>query len=152
MLRADNGAAEQRPTAVDYQEAVDAASGAGIEVVHPLALPKGWTATSVAFDPTGKTAWGIGVLTSGEKFVGVRQEDDDLDDLLATYVDENPVRGDDVTLDSPLASTWSTWSDSGGDHAYAATIDVQGRQDVVLVYGSAPTADLRSFLESLVLD
>ena len=38
-----------------------------------------------------------------------------------------------------MARTWRTFSDSGGDHAYAAEV---GR-DEVLVYGSADVADLR---------
>lgn len=150
FLRLDNGAAEKGPARVDFQEAVDAASGAGIEVVHPVGLPRTWKATSVSFDPQGRTAWGIGFLTPSGRFAGVRQEDDDLDDLLTTYVDAEPVKGDTVTVDSPIAPTWQSWSDSGGDHAFSTEIDANGEKDTVLVYGSASVADLTSLLESLV--
>lgn len=151
FLRLDNRAAERGPDAVDYQEAVSAASGAGVVVVYPPTLPAGWEATSVDLQPAPRTAWGIGMLTADGTFAGVRQETDDLSDLLTTFVDEEPEQGDDITFDSPLAGTWSTWTDSGGDTAYAAEVIVGGQTQTVLVYGSATPADLRTLLESLVV-
>ena len=38
-----------------------------------------------------------------------------------------------------VAPTWQEYADSGGDHALVARV----RGDEVLVYGSAPVADLR---------
>lgn len=152
VLRFDNGAAEQEPEAVDYVEAVRAAQQTGVDVVHPTALPGGWIATSVVYEPGPRPAWGLGLLTEDGTFAGVRQEDADLDDLLHTYVDEEPVQGEDVNVDSALGRTWRSYADSGGDHAYAAEVQVDGRAETVLVYGSASTAELRTLLESLTLD
>ncbi|MEO6509841.1 MAG: DUF4245 family protein [Nocardioides sp.] len=142
----DNAQVEQEP--VDYLAAVDAAQQSGATLVYPPTLPKGWIATSIQYAPGPQPAWGLGMLTSDGKFAGLRQEDTDLAALLSTYVDENPVKGDTVTIDSPIASRWEEWSDDGGDHAYAATVG----GDEVLVYGPASTADLRTLIESLTED
>ena len=137
-----------KPTRVDYLAAVSAAQGANISVVYPSALPRGWMATSVDFVPAERgqrPAWGIGMLTDGGKFVGVRQEDASMDDLLHTYVDENPTEGPRLRVDGSVARTWRSFSDSGGDHAYAAEVG----HDTVLVYGSASTDDLRRIVDEL---
>jgi hypothetical protein len=139
----DNDEVEQEP--VDYLAAVQGAQQSGVRLVYPPRLPNGWTATSVAYTPGERPAWGIGMLTDDGKFVGVRQEDADVDTLLEEHVDANPVEGDTVTVDSPLASEWQEWSDAGGDHAYVASVG----DDEVLVYGPAPTADLLTIVESL---
>lgn len=131
--------------AVDYLEAVSAAQGAGVDVLYPPTLPKGWTATSIDYQGGTRTAWGIGMLTGDETFVGVRQEDADLGSLLDTYVDKDAVEGDIVPVPGAVAQEWQEWSDAGGDHAYSATVD----GDTVLVYGSASPADLLTMVESL---
>lgn len=137
---------EQSP--VDYLEAVGAAQGVGQQVAYPTSLPAGWRATSVDYDPTDGLTWGIGILTDDDQFVGIRQEDGPVADLLTTYVDENPVAGKDVEVPSAIASTWQTWTDTGGDQAYAADLADQ----TVLVYGSASTADQRELLGLLSAD
>lgn len=152
LLQADNGATERGPDPVDYTEAVDAAREAGFGVAHPTTLPDGWIATSVDFVPGTPADWSLGLLTSTDTFAGVRQDGSDLADLLETYVDEEAVQGEDVTIDSPLGTTWATYSDEGGDTAYAATVPIDGESATVLVYGSASGADLRRLLESLTLE
>jgi hypothetical protein len=133
-----------KPQSVDYLEAAGAAHDAGRRVVYPERLPRGWIATSVDYVPGDRPAWGVGMLTAGGggDFVGVRQEDAPLDDLLATYVDEHPVKGPKVRVRGSVATTWQEYADGGGDHAFAAEV----RGDEVLVYGSAPAADLRRVL------
>ncbi len=130
---------------VDYLAVVGPAQEAGLQVVYPPSLPDGWTPTSVAFDPGDRPAWGVGMLTDDGKFVGVRQEDDDLDNLVDFYVDEDAVEGDTITVDGALVPEWQEWSDAGGDHAYAASIG----DHEVLVYGPAPTDDLLTIVRSL---
>ena len=95
----DNDAVEVDP--VDYLSVVGPAQEAGVPVVYPPSLPDGWKATSVDFDPGDRPAWGVGMLTDDGKFVGVRQEDADLDSLLDTYVDEDATEGDTVTVEGP---------------------------------------------------
>jgi len=137
-----------KPSRVDYLAAVSAAQGAHADVVYPPRLPRGWMATSVDYVPAERghrPAWGIGMLTGSDHFVGVRQEDASLDDLLHTYVDENPTEGPTLTVPGSVARTWRSFSDSGGDHAYAAEVG----HDNVLVYGSASTDDLRRVVDEL---
>ena len=85
------------------------------------------------------------MLTDDDLFVGVRQADDDLANLLETYVDADAVKGDAVTVEGAIVPEWQEWSDAGGDHAYSATVG----DTEVLVYGSAPTEDLLTVVRSL---
>jgi hypothetical protein len=133
-----------QPTAVDYREAVMALHDAGTDVVHPTSVPSDWTVTSIDSRPGRELVWGMGILTPSG-FAGVREEDRSVDDLVGQYVDEAADQGDDVTLDGDLGGTWQSFSDSGGDHAFA----VEHGRSTVLVYGSADVADLRELAESL---
>jgi hypothetical protein len=137
------------PDPIDYLEQVGYAQEADIDVVYPAALPDGWYATSVTLGQEQPPAWGIGMLTDTGAFVGIRQEQDDVDDLLATYVDEDHV--DDapsVSVEGSVAPEWQGFTDKGGDRAYAAEVD----GETVLVYGSASEADLRQVLEQLTTE
>ena len=136
---------ERKPEAVDYLDTVVAAQDAGLPLVYPAQLPSGWIATDVRLTPGDRFTWGLPMLTDAEKFVGIQQEDTDLRSLLDIYVDEHARQGADATIHSDVADTWSTWSDSGGDHAYAA--EVGGT--TVLVYGSAPVRDLQELVSRL---
>lgn len=130
--------AAQDPEPVDYLAAVGQAQEAGVDVVYPSAVPEGWIATSVDLTQGDRPAWGLGMLTDDGRFVGLRQEDGSVDDLLETYVDEQATEVGETGLASPVASTWRVFEDDGGDRAYAAEVG----DDVVLVYGSAPREDL----------
>lgn len=131
---------------VDWQESVELADGAGLGVVRPSELPAGWQATSVDLVAAGdEPRWGLGVLTADGDFVGVRQEDASVDDLVRRYVDEEPDEGDEVTVQSDVASTWQTWSDDGGDHGYSTELG----DESLLVYGSAPAEEIETFIRLL---
>ena len=142
---------EIEPEAVDYLETVELAQDSGVEIAYPPSLPEGWKATNVAVEPGERPAFGLSILTDSGTFVGVRQEDESLDDLLATYVDEdedNLTEEDALEVDSPIATTWEGHGDEGGDLAYAAELG----EDRLLVYGSASKADLTLLIESLTTD
>lgn len=145
-LTRDN--AETKPQAVDYLETVSEVQAGGVSVVYPSGLPPGWIATSVDVVPGDSPAFGVGILTDSGKFVGVRQEDAPVSDLLKTYVDKQPDEGDPVDVTGSVAPTWQTWSDTDGDRAFSA--EVGG--DVVLVYGSASTADQLELLGRLTTE
>jgi hypothetical protein len=130
---------------IDYLAVVAPAQQAGVRLVYPPALPKGWIASSVSYLPGDRPAWGLGMLTAGGKFVGLRQQDEDVSTLLQTYVDANPVEGQLIDVTGSVASQWQEWSDSGGDHAYSASVG----GDEVLVWGDAPTEDLLTVVRSL---
>ena len=133
---------DERVEPVDWTESVQVARQAGLDVVRPRELPDGWTATSVDLRAGDEPRWGLGVLTDEGRFVGIRQQDTSVSDLVETYVDEDASEGDEVRVDSAVSDTWQTWSDDGGDHGYSAEVG----DDVVLVYGSAPAADIEAYL------
>ena len=133
---------EVKPEPVDYRSTVTSLQEGGSTVVYPADLPRGWMATSVDVVAGDDPAFGVGMLTADGEFAGVRQEDAPLDDLLATYVDDKPTEGAELTVTGSVARTWRSFTDSGGDRAYAATLG----DDEVLVYGSASAADLRRLL------
>ncbi len=136
------GDADDTPVAVDWQESVKLAEQAELRVVHPRELPAGWTATSVDLKAGDEPRWGLGVLTADGDFVGIRQEDASIDDLVELYVDEDAEAGDEASVASEITDTWQTFSDSGGDHGYATELG----DESVLVYGSAPVEDLEAYL------
>jgi len=139
---------DEGPQAVDYLDTVEVVQDEGVAVAYPPTLPSGWRATSVEFEPGKRPAWGVGFLTDEDRFVGIRQEHADLDDLLATYVDEQPSELDEVDLPDAVAPTWRVFEDEGGDTAYAARVG----GDWVLVYGSAPRDDVQAMAEALTTE
>jgi uncharacterized protein DUF4245 len=139
---------------VDYASCVAYLQEADVAVVHPQTLPSGWRANSIHFARGTPPQWRFGLLTDGDEFVGVVQEKDDVDDLLAAYVDENPHQDADAAPSNGLGATsWQSWSDAGGDHAFSTELGsgpLAGQ--TLLVYGSAPVADLETVLGQLTLD
>ena len=131
------------PVPVDWQDSVQLADQAGLDVVRPRELPAGWTATSVDLVAAGDDPrWGLGVLTADGDFIGIRQQDTSVDQLVETYVDEKADAGDETRVASDITDTWQTWSDDGGDHGFSTELE----DDAVLVYGSAPVEDIKSYL------
>ena len=135
---------------VDYLAAVRELQAADVAVVHPCSLPEGWRASSTSFTRGTPPAWGIGFVTDDDEFVGLRQEETDVDDLLETYVDESARQGEDATVDNGLGVTsWETWSDEGGDHAFSATLGPPLDGQTLLVYGSASAAQQEAVISQL---
>jgi hypothetical protein len=129
------------PGDVDYLSTVDSIQDSDLEVVYPSDLPEGWVATSIDFVPGSRPAWGMGVLTDDGRFVGLRQEDADVDELISAYVDEDAQPGDVSSFASGIQTgEWQTWADDGGDLAFSTTLTQSARNSVgetLLVYGSA---------------
>ncbi len=135
---------EVRPEAVDYLETVRLAQAARSGGDLPAALPDGWLATRV----DAGAVWSISLLTDDGDFVGVKQvlePGTSLDDLVETSVDEDAAEGEAVGVESVLAPRWRTFTDAGGDTAYAA--EVAG--EWVLVFGSAPADEVLDVAASL---
>ena len=133
---------DNEPVAVDWQDSVKLAEQADLRVVHPRELPAGWTATTVDLSAGDEPRWGLGVLTDEGDFIGIRQEDASVDDLVELYVDEKAEAGDDASVPSDITDTWQTWADDGGDRGYSTEVD----DEAVLVYGSAPVTDIETYL------
>jgi Protein of unknown function (DUF4245) len=136
---------EISPESVDYLEQAGLAQEAGLDVVYPGELPDGWQATNVEVAPGERPVWAVSLLTDAQRYVGIRQEDEQLDDLLATYVDEDVEVRPDVRVEGSVAREWQVFEDDGGDLAYAAELG----DEIVMVYGSAGEEDLRLVLERL---
>jgi hypothetical protein len=139
---------ETSPEPVDYREQAALAQEAGLEVAYPSELPPGWRATNVEVAAGERPVWAVGILTGDQRYVGIRQEDDQLDDLLATYVDEDVEARAPTRVEGSVAEEWQVFEDEGGDLAYAAELG----NEVVLVYGSAGEEDLRLVLERLTTE
>jgi hypothetical protein len=139
---------------VDYASCVAYLQEADVSVVHPASLPPGWRATSIHFERGDPPKWSMGMLTAEDEFVGVVQQQEDVDDLLDHYVDPGPQQGEDASPDNALGVTpWQTWSDAGGDHAFSAEVGAGPLAgQTLLVYGSAPVADQEALLGLLTLD
>lgn len=144
------------PGALDYVSTVGQIQEGGTQVVYPTRLPEGWDVTSIDFVPGERPAWGLGLLTDDGRFVGLRQEDTDLDELLEIFVDENAEPGDESGFESGLATgPWQTWADTGGDLAYSTTLN-EGTEstmgETLLVYGSASRDDQEMLISLLSTD
>lgn len=133
---------DDSPEPVDWQGSVEVAQQAGLEVVHPRELPEGWIATSVELEAGDDPRWGLGVLTDEGDFVGIRQRDASVDELVEEYVDEKAEAGEDAEIESEITDTWQTWTDEGGDHGFSTELG----DESLLVYGSAPVEDVEAFV------
>ncbi len=134
--------AEVKREPVDFAAAATAARGAGLDVVAPAGLPAGWTATAISLEQTDPPLWGMGILTDTDAFVGLRQEEASVADLVDANIDEDAVEGEPLSLPSAIGDTWQSWTDDGGDTGYS----IEYGDQTVLVYGSAPPEDLQRFI------
>lgn len=133
------------PQAIDYLAVVEGASGEPL--AYPPELPDGWKATRAAFVSDPGRVWALSLLTADDEFIGVRQGDVELEAMVEVYVDEDAEEGEPVTLTSPLAREWRTFTDEGGDYAVAAEVD----GSLVLVVGSAAEDEIEDLAASLVM-
>ncbi|TYL45751.1 DUF4245 family protein [Nocardioides sp. BGMRC 2183] len=137
------------PESIDYLTSVAAAQDAGVKAVYPSELPEGWTATGVDLDPADTTTFGLRMLTEGDKFVGIQQEEDSVTGLVTEWVDAEATETDDYlvpdTVSDPVAVQWAGYEDEGGDTGYVADLG----KVTVLVYGSAPPEDLQQIIDLL---
>jgi hypothetical protein len=136
-----------KPEPVDYLGSVKYIQQSGETVVYPATLPSGWIPTSANYRPGRDPTWDLGVLTTADKFVGLSQEDASVEELVDVYVDKDATEGAPVQLQSPLATSWRTFTDSGGDYALAAEL---GNAKTLLVFGGADPAQIRNFAATLV--
>lgn len=144
-----HSAPKATPDAVDYLGTVKEIQAGGRSVVYPASLPKGWKATDARYTPptqAGQGAtWAVPMLTASGRFAGLQVERATVGDLVQKYVDAHAHQGAATTISSPVASSWTEWSDRGGDHGFSARVG----KDTVLVYGSAPVGDLKTVIASL---
>lgn len=137
---------ERRVESVDYLTDVRQLQESGFEAVYPATLPEGWRATEVrVVDPGEDPGLALNFFTDDDDFVGVRQVDEDVDDLLAASGVDDADEADPLEGVGDLAPTWAGWSDPDGDHAYSAEVGDR----TVVVYGSVPAARLADLVGRL---
>jgi hypothetical protein len=136
------------PGSIDYLDQAELAQEAGLDVAYPRDLPAGWRATTVDLAAGDRPVWAVGLLSDEQRYVGIRQEDDQLDDLLASYVDEDVEVRPDVRVEGSVAEEWQAFEDDGGDLAYAAELGGEW----LIVYGSAGERDLLLVLKRLTTE
>lgn len=126
---------------VDYAPAAEAArSVAPFDVLAPERLPEGWRATSVRYVPGDEATWHLGVVTAGDKYVGLEQAVGDVDALVETYAAASQPEGSvEVGGDR-----WQLLRD--GDET---TLVRDDGDSATLVTGDAPQADVEWLAESL---
>jgi hypothetical protein len=116
-------------------------------VFAPIALPKGWRATSVEYAGGTGAHWHLGMLTDKGKYVGIEESRASTRELVEQYIDENAIAGKDVTV---AGETWQTWTDAGGDYALVRSIGAGGLPyESVLIGGSAAQGAIRDFAATL---
>jgi hypothetical protein len=118
-----------------------------LKLFAPEKLPTGWRATSVDYSSGAAARWHLGLLTDTGKYVGIEESRASAEDLAEQYVDEEAVRGDDVTV---AGESWQSWTDPGGDYALVRAVLVGGQPyESVLVGGSAAEKTIRELAGSL---
>lgn len=131
---------------IDYLVVVEGLQESDLlDPVYPPTLPTGWKAVDADFDAEDLT-WSLDLFTDEDEFVGVVQSKLKLADVLETHVDPHADQGEPVTLDSPLATTWKSYTDAGGDYALAQTV----KGFTVLVYGTGSVSEIKELAASLV--
>lgn len=139
---------ERRLDDVDYLDAVLGLQQAGFDVVYPADLPDGWQATGV-LGARDDRVYGLNFYTGEDRFVGLVQADDDVDDLLEAAGVENAEEADALTGVNDVAPSWQGWADGGDDdHAFSAELP-GGDGMTVVVYGSAPVDELADLVGRL---
>ncbi|HEY0904003.1 MAG TPA: DUF4245 family protein [Marmoricola sp.] len=133
------------PEPIDYLALVTSVQQAGLSPAYPEELPDGWYVKDAAFTPGERPVLDLAMTTSDDRFAGLHQEDRSVGELVDTYVGGDATEGDPVQISGSVAPEWQTFSDPGGDHAFAAELG----EETVLVYGSAPEDELRALVESL---
>ncbi|GAB3868782.1 hypothetical protein GCM10028801_45270 [Nocardioides maradonensis] len=141
-----------KPTHADYRAAVADMQRQKQPVVYPSSLPEGYIATQARV-PDDYDGFEIDLLkgdTANADFIGIRTaRTANIAALVHQDVDANAttIASYDVpaTVASPLAPSWSGFQDDHGDSGYAAQVG----QLSVLVYGSAPAADLQQVVDQL---
>ena len=136
---------ERQPVAVDYLDDVQGLQQAGFDPVYPETLPDGWIVSELGAELGEVPTFRTNLYTSGDDFVGVRQEPSELEDMLVTYLDEQTRSEDALEGVGGVVPTWEGWSDAGGDRAYSAVVG----GDTVLVFGNVGAAELRELIELL---
>ncbi|MFD7078406.1 DUF4245 family protein [Nocardioides sp. NPDC059952] len=126
----------------DWAEAVRSAQVADLDVVYPRELPSGWYAnTDPSYQGGGEPSWTMSFVKGETSYVGLELSSRSAQALAQKNVDTQAKKGDEVSIDTELADTWTEWTDSGGDTGYSAEVDGQ-----TLMLWGPKDGDVRDYL------
>jgi len=133
------------PEHVDWRSMIVSVQQQGLKPAYPAPLPAGWYAKDAAFASGDRPSVDLELTTDEGHFVGMHEEDTDVRSLVDDLVGSGTLERGQVTISSPVGSTWQEWVDPDGDHAYSTDL---GRQ-TLLVYGSAPVTEIKQLIGTL---
>lgn len=128
---------------VDYGAALTQARAVTrYDVLGPDPLPAGWRATSARTGRDGGETWHLGLVTAGDRYVGVEQTDGDRQDFVDRFaVGARPAGSRDVA-----GTSWRRLE--GGSPEKRALVRTSDGVTTV-VAGDATWAELTELVESL---
>ena len=134
---------DDTPQPVDWQESVELADQAGLQVVRPRELPAGLDRderrpAAPATTRAGGSACSPTTATSSGSASRTRRSTRSS----SSTSTRRPRPATTRPSTSEVTDTWQTWSDDGGDHGYSTEVG----DEAVLVYGSAPVEDIETYL------
>jgi hypothetical protein len=112
-------------------------------VYAPTSLPEGWRANGVTYAPGRDGRWHLGVLTDGDRYIGLEQEIDSVPRMVERYA-PGATQKDDVEV---AGKTWQLWTGDGE----TAFVREEGEM-TLLVGGPAPRTDIERYLELLTTE
>ena len=132
----------------DWAEAVRSAQVADLDVVYPRELPSGWYAnTDPSYKGGEEPSWTMSFVKGETSYVGLELSSRSAQALAQKNVDTQATKGDEVSIDTDVADTWTEWSDSGGDTAYSAEVDGQ-----TLMLWGPKDGDVRAYLDLITTE
>lgn len=121
------------------QVASAAADQTGVALYVPKSLPDGWHATSAEL--RGEGVWHVGVVTSGNDYIGLEQAKASTRDLVRQFAKGSRVDGRVQIAGEP----WSRRTEADGDTVYVR----RAGPTALLVVGSAPRDQIERYISSL---
>lgn len=137
----DNDAVPVRT--VDYNHLIAEGKADGrLSMLSPRPMPAGWRATSARYRGGVNAHWHLGVLSSGEKYVGLEQARESVEELIAASVKGEPAKGAPIEIGG---RQWQQWRVPKGDYVLTCT----DGDAAVLLRGSAPAIEIQAYAARL---
>ncbi|MGH1562004.1 DUF4245 domain-containing protein [Mumia sp. DW29H23] len=131
-----NSAGERPPVA--YEQTVkEVRQSAPYPVYAPTSLPEGWRSNGVLYRPGREGRWHLGILTDGDRYIGLEQQIDSAPRMVEKYAPAVEQR-EDVEV---AGKTWQLWTGDG-----ETTFVREEGEMTVLVTGPAPRKDIEHFI------